>query len=146
MHSSAWTTFSLPSNQPSSKRSDGFSLIELTVILAIISALVIMAIPIYTSYIDMAKMTLAHSAVDSVRKNLESYHIDFQDYPDLIDFNTGKDNLGRTVFSGELVKQLKKDLHSIDSYVKGGNTYTLIATATDDKHSVITLTPQQISY
>jgi len=105
-----------------------------------------MAIPIYTSYIDMAKMTLAHSAVDSVRKNLESYHIDFQDYPDLIDFNTGKDNLGRTVFSGELVKQLKKDLHSIDSYVKGGNTYTLIATATDDKHTVITLTPQQINY
>jgi len=120
--------------------------LELLIVVVIIGVLAAIAIPAYNSYINTAKITMAQGALDSIRKTLESYHIDYQDYPDSIDFNTGKDGLGRTVFEPQFVNQLNSDLSSIDSYLKTDTTYTLVVKATDVKQTVMTLTPQDITY
>ena len=128
------------------KRSEGFTLLELLIVVVIIGVLAAIAIPAYNSYINAAKITLAHGALDSIRKTLESYHIDYQEYPDSIDFNTGQDGLGRTVFEPQFVNQLNGDLSSIDSYLNTGTTYTLVVRAKDSEQTVMTLTPLDITY
>ncbi len=139
-------TFSKNSKDLSFKTSKGFTLIELLVVVVILGILIAIAIPAYFSYINTAKITLANGALDSIRKTLESFHIDYQEYPAAIDFTTGKDNLDRTVFQSTLVVQINKDLFSIDSYVSGSDTYTLTARANDDEQTLMTLTPQVITY
>jgi len=126
--------------------SKGFTLLELLVVVAIIGILTAIAIPAYNSYINKAKITLAQGALDTIRKTLESYHIDYQEYPDSIDFNTGQDSLGRTVFEPQFVNQINDDLSSIDSYLNTGTTYTLVARAKDSEQTVMTLTPLDITY
>ena len=128
------------------RESKGFTLLELLVVVVIIGILTAIAIPAYNSYLNTAKITLAQGALDTIRKTLESYHIDYQEYPDSIDFTTGKDGLGRTVFQLQFINQLNGDLSSIDSYLKAGTTYTLIVKAKDDQQTVMTLTPQDITY
>lgn len=128
------------------EKSRGFTLIELLVVVVILGILIAIAIPAYLSYIDTAKITLANGTLDSIRKTLESFHIDYQEYPADIDFTTGKDDLGRTVFQSSLIVQINKDLSSIDSYVTGTDTYTLTARANDDEQTLMTLTPQDIIY
>ena len=137
---------SSPKQLCSRKGSKGFTLLELLVVVAIIGVLAAIAIPTYNSYINSAKRTLAYGALDTVRKTLESFHIDYQQYPTTIDFTTGKDNLGRTVFQSALLDQINGDLASIVSYVTGPSTYTLIAKAKDDIQTVMTLTPQEITF
>ena len=66
------------------KGSKGFTLIELLVVVAIIGALAAIAIPVYNSYINSAKRTLAYGTLDTIRKTLELYHIDYQQYPTAI--------------------------------------------------------------
>ena len=119
---------------------------ELLVVLAIIGILAAIAIPAYHKYINAAHITTATATLNEIRKTLESYYIDYQDYPDSIDFNTGKDSLGRTVFESRFVNQIDGDLSSIDSYLNTGTTYTLVVKAKDDKQTVMTLTPLDITY
>ena len=128
------------------RRSKGFTLLELLIVVVIIGVLAAIAIPAYNSYLNTAKITLAQGALDTIRKTLESYHIDYQEYPDSIDFNTGQDGLGRTVFEPQFVNQINGDLSSIDSYLNSGTTYTLVARAKDSEQTVMTLTPLDITY
>ena len=128
------------------RRSKGFTLLELLIVVVIIGILAAIAIPAYNSYLDTAKITLAQGALDTIRKTLESYHIDYQEYPDSIDFNTGQDGLGRTVFEPQIVNQINGDLSSIDSYLNSGTTYTLVVRAKDSEQTVMTLTPLDITY
>ena len=128
------------------RRSKGFTLLELLIVVVIIGVLAAIAIPAYNSYLNTAKITLAQGALDTIRKTLESYHIDYQEYPDSIDFNTGQDGLGRTVFEPQFVNQLNGDLSSIDSYLNSGTTYTLVVRAKDSEQTVMTLTPLDITY
>ena len=119
---------------------------ELLVVVAIIGTLAAIAIPAYNNYVNRAKVTMAYAALDSIRKNLEFYNMDHQDYPDSIDFVTGQDGLGQTVFELSLLDQITDDLTSIDSYVMADHTYTLVARARDDQQTVMTLTPMDITY
>lgn len=119
---------------------------ELLVVVAIIGTLAAIAIPAYHNYVNRAKITLAHGTLDTIRKALESYHLDYQDYPDSIDFVTGEDGLGRTVFEISFLDQITNDLSSVDSYVMANNTYTLVVRAKDEQQTVMTLTPQDITY
>ena len=119
---------------------------ELLVVLVILGILSAIAIPAYNHYINAAKITTAVATLNEVRKNLESYYIDYQDYPAAIDFSTGEDGLGRTVFQPPLVNQINRDLSSIDSYTSDATTYTLVVKANDSKQAVMTLTPLDITY
>ncbi len=128
------------------KGSKGFTLIELLVIVAIIGVLAAIAIPTYSNYINKAKVTVAYGTLDAIRKNFENYHIDYQEYPpEPINFFTGTDGNGRTVFSSLLLDQINSDiiLVSYNSAINGG-TYTLVANARDDDQTEITLTPTEI--
>ena len=128
------------------KNSRGFTLVELLVVVVIVAVLAAVAIPTYRSYISKARITLAYGALDVARKTLEAYHVDHQQYPVDINFATGQDNLGQTVFEASVLAKFSKDLSSIDSYVAAAGTYTLTARATDDKQTLMTLTPEAISY
>ena len=119
---------------------------ELLIVVVIIGVLAAIAIPAYNSYINKAQRTSAQATLDTIRKTLESYYIDYQEYPDSIDFNTGQDGLGRTVFEPQFVNQINGDLSSIDSYLNSGTTYTLVARAKDSEQTVMTLTPLEITY
>ena len=131
---------------PPKKTLGGFTILELLIVVAIIGALTAIAVPAYNKYLNRAKITMAHGTLDTIRKNLESYHLDYQDYPDSINFVTGKDGLGRTVFELSFLNQITDDLTSVDSYVMADNTYTFVVRARDDQQTMMTLTPQDITY
>jgi prepilin-type N-terminal cleavage/methylation domain-containing protein len=128
------------------RKSEGFTLLELLIVVVIIGVLAAIAIPAYNGYINKAQRTSAQATLDTIRKTLESYYVDYQEYPDSIDFNTGQDGLGRTVFESQFVNQINGDLSSIDSYLNTGTTYTLVVKAKDSNQTVMTLTPLEITY
>jgi len=129
------------------KGSRGFTLLELLVVVAIIGALAAIAIPVYSNYVDKARITVAISTLDTVRKNFETFHIDNQEYPTKpIDFITGQDGATppRIVFSTMLLDQINDDLTPV-SYNTAISSYTLTARAKDNDQTVLTLTPTDIT-
>jgi prepilin-type N-terminal cleavage/methylation domain-containing protein len=123
----------------------GFTLVEIVVVLAILAVLASMALFAYNSYIEKAKVTVATSTLDNVRKTLEVYHIDNGNYPANIDFAGCVDNQGRTVFPPVLCDQLKSDLFAVDSYVVSGQNYLLTVRANDSSHTVMKMTADNIA-
>lgn len=113
---------------------------EILVVVAIIGILSAIAFPAYKYYIDRAKITLAVSTLETTRKILEDYHIDYATYPETIDFSTGIDSLGRTVFTPAFVAEMKHNLSSVESYTSDPLSYTLTARGQDAAHSLLTLT------
>lgn len=129
----------------SRKSSRGFTLIELLVVVAIIGALAAIALPMYRNYVDKAKVTVSISTLDSIRKNFESFHIDYQQYPEKpINLATGLDAGGRKALSDMLLEQINNDLTNV-IYNTVTNGYILTATARDNKQTALTLTPSAIS-
>jgi general secretion pathway protein G len=124
----------------------GFTLLELLVVVAIIGIIASIAIPRYYQYIDKAKITVAVATLDTTRKVIEDYFNEYSNYPATIDFTTGKDGFGRTVFPSILTADLQKDFASIDSYVPTTDSYTLTARANNSAQTVVILTPQTITY
>lgn len=121
---------------------------ELITVVTIIGILAAISIPAYFKYIDTAKITLAYGALDSIRKTLEGYHIDYQHYPESIDLTTWTDADGNQVLEDMLIEQIKNDLTSVDSYNYNSATasYILKVKAKNSELTVMTLTPQEISY
>lgn len=122
----------------------GFTLIEVLIVLAIIAILAAIATPVYRTYLDKAKITLAISTLETVRKIMETYHIDYGIYPETIDFATGKDNQGRSILEPSLLGDVKKNIFSVESYTPTPYTYTLNVRAQDATHSLLVLTPSQV--
>jgi type II secretory pathway pseudopilin PulG len=113
----------------------------------IIGTLAAIAIPAYFGYVNKAKLTTAVSTMRTIRNTLETFNIDYGEFPEPpIDFTTGLDNLGRTVFPPMLRENIDKDLLSIDSYSVDDQDYTVTAKARDSEQTVLTLTPQTINY
>jgi prepilin-type N-terminal cleavage/methylation domain-containing protein len=147
---------SVPSQETTSLRKQfllgtstkGFTLLELLIVLAIISALAAITIPIYHNYVDKAKRSVAFATLDTIRKTLEAYHLENGEYPPPpIDFTTGMDSAvpPRNVFLPSLVEQINTDL-GIVSYVRGLDDYTLIVTARDRIQTTITITSHETTY
>ncbi len=63
------------------KKDDGYSLLEILVVMAIISLLATLVAPRLFSQVDKSKVTTAKSQVKSLRLALDSYRLDTGRYP-----------------------------------------------------------------
>lgn len=63
------------------KRTKGFTLIELMIVVAIIGILSAIAIPAYTDYVTRAKIPEATSNLADLRVKMEQYYLDNRTYP-----------------------------------------------------------------
>lgn len=125
--------------RPFSLKSGGFTLIEMLVAIAIIAILSAIAYPVYTSSIDKAKTTKGINTLETIRKSIETYHVDYGVYPPTLDIATGQDGAGRTVLTPQLIDEFASNLSSFESYVIGTDDYTLTARAIDTKRSLLVL-------
>jgi type IV pilus assembly protein PilE len=123
----------------------GFTIIELFVVLAILAVLMTIATATYFNYVNKAKLTVSISTLDFAGKSLETYHLDYNKYPQSIDFTSCVDDQGHTVFLSDFCDQMKKDLYSIESYSISGINYILTAKARDDKNTLLTLADGKIT-
>ena len=93
------------------KQSNGFTLIELMITIAIIAILASIALPSYNSYVDRSKIAEATSELSQWRNAAERYYQDNRNYTDVCD-DTGP--VGAKYFTY--------------SCVSTAQTYTLTAT------------------
>lgn len=122
----------------------GFTLIEILIAIAIVAILSAAAFPLYKIYIDKATVTIGIGTLETLRKEIEVYHIDTGNYPANIDFNTGNDGLGKSVIGSSLLAEFKKNLFAVESYTVTAADYTLTVSAKDSNHTHLVLTPGQI--
>lgn len=111
------------------KKSAGFTLIELMIVIAIIGILAAVAVPNFLNARDRARVSAAASAVHTIRTALEMYMVDEDCYPEDI----GKTDLAQ--LSNQITNRdgvLKNFLDDkIDSYTGGINAYTFEVTCRD---------------
>jgi Tfp pilus assembly major pilin PilA len=98
----------------------------------------------YQHYLDKAKVTLAISTLETVRKIMEGYHIDHGSYPAAVDFATGRDDQGQPVLEGSLLSEFKRNIYSLESYTIAAGNYTMNVRAQDTTHTILILTPGQV--
>ena len=67
--------------------SEGFTLLELMITVAIIAILAAVSIPAYRGYIDAAKMTEAHNNLAAIRLAQEEYFLEKNEYFTGADYN-----------------------------------------------------------
>jgi type IV pilus assembly protein PilA len=64
-------------------RQEGFTLIELMIVVAILAILAAVSIPLFRSYIKKADNASAISDLRNIRTLMESYYADNKEYPPL---------------------------------------------------------------
>jgi type IV pilus assembly protein PilE len=62
------------------KKNQGFTLIELMIVVAIVAILAAIAIPMYTDYITRAQLVSAHTGLNGARVIMEQYYQDNRKY------------------------------------------------------------------
>ncbi|GAB7548850.1 type IV pilin protein [Cupriavidus sp. CuC1] len=108
-----------------SRRLNGFTLIELVVVMAIIGLLLTIALPRYLRSIDRGKEQVQRQNLAVMRDAIDKYFGDNGQYPENLD---------------ELV--LKHYLRSVpEDPVTGGTSWTVIASPDTDKSGVYDVAP-----
>lgn len=87
----------------------GFSLVELMIVLVIIGILAAVGVPIYTSNVQKAKMSEADAALGTIRTAMRVYYAENGHYP--------------VVTSGTLVSDSTTGLGFAGNELSGGNKY-----------------------
>ncbi len=127
-------------------RDTGFTIVELLLVLGIIAVLIVIALPMYRSFVDRAKIVQTAMALDTVRKDMEVYYNDNSRYPSSIDFTDFTDQSGKKILNEQTRLDLKKKVFSWESYMLTGTIYTLGARAKDSDRTLIIVTPQKVDY
>jgi len=131
----------VPLSKSLTSRRAGFTLIEILSAVAVIALLSALSFPVYKSYIDRAKRTVAIGTLETFRKTLEEYNLQNGVYPAAINTATGLDGLGRTVLDAQLLFDFKKNFFSVDSYASTSIDYTLTVKANDSAHTQLQISP-----
>ncbi|MBS1272119.1 MAG: Fimbrial protein [Candidatus Marinimicrobia bacterium] len=63
------------------KRDDGFTLMEVLVVVIIVAILAAVGVPIYTSYVEQARASEAQSAIGAIYNAAKMYYQDTGDWP-----------------------------------------------------------------
>ena len=63
------------------KRNQGFTLIEMLIVVAIVGILAAIAVPMYTDYITRAQLVPAHAGLQGLRVKMEQAYQDNRQYP-----------------------------------------------------------------
>lgn len=63
------------------KKSSGFTLIELMIVIAIIGTLAAIATPMYLNIMDKVRVTIAISDIKTIEKDLLVYYVEFDEFP-----------------------------------------------------------------
>lgn len=69
-------------DNPNPKQIMGFTLIELMVVMAIMGILAAIAVPSFLAYRERARMAVVVSAIKVIEKEVVSYFVEHNDYPD----------------------------------------------------------------
>lgn len=129
------------------KNNKGFTLVEILIVVAIVGVLAAIAIPSYRYFLETARRTSSIAALDTLRSEMEGYAADQGSYPSNIpDFTDFTDQNGEPILDSATRDNIRSKIYSWESYVFAGDTYTLKAKALDRNHTVLTLTPQGITY
>lgn len=133
-----------PYRQKILKKVNGFTLVELIVVIAIISVLAALSILASQHFVGKAKVAIAESTLTTVRFVLLN-HVTASDknvkFPITIDFTTGFDEQGNTVIQQPLLDQINRDLFPPSIiYVGNINGFSLTAAANDRNHTILILT------
>ena len=105
------------------RKSAGFTLIELMVVIVIVAILAAIALPSYQQYIQRGKITEATSNLSSARLQLEKYYADNRKYD-----NGTAGTCGVTMPSGASARYFTITCASGSANAVGDQTFTVTAT------------------
>lgn len=60
----------------------GFTLIELMIVIAILATLAGIAVPVFASYVDRARVSRARIEIKNISQEIQAFFVDHQRYPD----------------------------------------------------------------
>ena len=113
------------------KKSSGFTLIEVMIVVAIIGILSAIAVPLYTDYITRSQLVEAHAGLQDYRVRMEQFYQDNRTY-----VGGGLGTCGATEPTG--AKNFKYDCAAPDV-----NSYTATAAGSDGRVIGFTFTINQ---
>lgn len=80
-HSFSKDTYGLNVNISSRIKADGFTLIEMMIVIAILATLIGIAVPLFSAYIDKAKVSRAAVEIRSIEKHILMFGIEHGRFP-----------------------------------------------------------------